>query len=656
MKYRPEIDGLRALAIIPVVLFHAGLTTFSGGFIGVDVFFVISGYLITLVILEDLQADQFTLTHFYNRRARRILPALFIVILATVPFAWTLMSASEYEGYSKSIIATVLFISNILFWKEDDYFAMDVDQKPLLHTWSLSIEEQYYVFFPILALLIWRRDTRLFGIALTVIFVSSLALAEYLSREMESFSFHMLPTRAWELMAGALIAHNEKCGRMPKNPSIAGPLTNTGILLVLFSVFYFDEHTRHPSLITLIPITGTALIILFGRYASITRSVLIHPRIVGIGLISYSLYLWHQPIFAFTKLTQKELFENTYILLILISFILAYLTWKFIETPVRRNHVFGKKQLLGMGIGCAIILIGIGAHGDITEGAIQRFPPKVAKLIQSQSSGPLKLMAINGKRCQNRPIKDACVIGERKNKPTWALVGDSHAGNLAYSLDSKLRNMGIAAVHLGIYGCVYSPGFNKLNKQHNCAQKNAAIREYLLKNKFNTIIMAGRYTTQLEGKYYDKVSSKIPQAYAPVGQHNLTEAQRKNSVKKGYYKAILEQLEAGSRVILIYPVPEAPWNVPERIIRAALRDDTMSTTTLATENKKITANVYRVFDSIKHKNLVRIYPIDIFCNTYIKDMCATQIENKFLYMDSNHLSLEGAEILVKEILRKVQSH
>lgn len=196
MKYRPEIDGLRAVAVIPVILFHAGVTVFSGGFIGVDIFFVISGFLITTILIQDLEAGRFSILTFYERRARRILPALFAVIIACLPFAWMWMFPDQLKNFGQSIAATALFSSNILFWKESGYFSIGVDLKPLLHTWSLAIEEQYYIIFPVMLALVWRFGRKaLFGLTLTIAVVS-LGMAQVMSHTHPDFSFYMLPTRA----------------------------------------------------------------------------------------------------------------------------------------------------------------------------------------------------------------------------------------------------------------------------------------------------------------------------------------------------------------------------------------------------------------------------------------------------------------------------
>ena len=252
MKYRPEIDGLRALAVVPVILFHAGFELFSGGFVGVDVFFVISGYLITTILIEDLENKQFNIVEFYDKRARRILPALFVVILACIPFAGMWMLPSHMKDFSRSLVAVSLFSSNILFWRETGYFESAAEEKPLLHTWSLSVEEQYYVLFPIFLILVWRfGKNKVFWIISAIASVSFL-LSEYGWRNEASANFYLAHTREWELLSGSMAAFVVHKRGVQKNDT----LSFLGLAAIIFSIFAYDESTPFPSLYTLVPVIG----------------------------------------------------------------------------------------------------------------------------------------------------------------------------------------------------------------------------------------------------------------------------------------------------------------------------------------------------------------------------------------------------------------
>jgi peptidoglycan/LPS O-acetylase OafA/YrhL len=296
--YRPEIDGLRALAVIPVILFHAGFSAFSGGFVGVDIFFVISGYLITGILIRELEEQNFSIITFYERRARRILPALYFVILICVPFAWAWMLPEDLKDFFQSIVAVLFFASNVLFFTENGYFDGPSEEKPLLHTWSLAVEEQYYIFFPLLLLLLWRFGKRPVFHVLTVFALFSLVLSELTWRTNPDANFFLAHTRAWELLAGALAAfYVSKAGVKDSNT-----LSSIGLIVILASIFLYDDSIPFPSIYALLPVLGTVCLILFAHPKTMVFYLLSRPVFVGIGLISYSAYLWHQPILVFLKM------------------------------------------------------------------------------------------------------------------------------------------------------------------------------------------------------------------------------------------------------------------------------------------------------------------------------------------------------------------
>ena len=298
MKYRAEIDGLRALAVIPVMLFHAGFEIFNGGFVGVDVFFVISGYLITTILIEDIEKNSFSLINFYERRARRILPALLLVMFTCIPFAWMWMLPNQMKEFSQSFVAVSLFVSNIYFWRESGYFAAAAEEKPLLHTWSLAVEEQYYLLFPIFLILTWRFGKNKVFWMIVVFAAISLILSEWGWRNKANLNFYLAPTRVWELFAGsiaAFIIHK----RGVQNNNV---LSAFGLGAIIFSIFFYDKSTPFPSIYTLVPVIGVVLLILFADNKTYAAKLLSTKVFVGIGLISYSAYLWHQPLFAFARI------------------------------------------------------------------------------------------------------------------------------------------------------------------------------------------------------------------------------------------------------------------------------------------------------------------------------------------------------------------
>lgn len=364
MRYRPEIDGLRAIAVVPVIFFHAGFGFFSGGFVGVDVFFVISGYLITSIILNDLKEGRFSIVDFYERRARRILPALFVIMGICCAFAYAWMLPDELENFGQSLLATAIFSNNILLSVTEGYWSLASEFKPLLHTWSLAAEEQYYVLFPLLLMVGWKHFKNRIIWLLAVIFLLSLGAAQWGSAHKPDPTFYLLPTRAWEMLIGSFAAFHVQTIRFSAQSTPKAKqqvLSLTGIGLILGSVFLFESSTPSPSLYTLAPTLGTVLLILYAQDGTIVHSLLSHRGMVGIGLISYSAYLWHHPLFSFARIYSIE--EPSLPImagLCALTFILAILSWRYVETPFRRSTNFNRRFIFSASAIASIFFIAFG--------------------------------------------------------------------------------------------------------------------------------------------------------------------------------------------------------------------------------------------------------------------------------------------------------
>ncbi len=441
MKYRAEIDGLRAVAVVPVLLFHAGIPVFGGGFVGVDVFFVISGYLITSIILADLFAGQFSLLNFYERRARRILPALFVVMLASIPFAWAWLLPANMKDFAQSVAAVTTFSSNILFWRESGYFATLAELKPLLHTWSLAVEEQYYVFFPLVLMLAWwmkLRQAWLVGL-LVVGLLISLVAAEWGSTNAPGPTFYLLPTRGWELLAGALAAFYLH-GRADR-PSNQG-LSLLGLALITVAVFAYDKHTPFPGLYAVPPVLGSVLIVLFAGPGTLVQKLLGQRIFVGIGLISYSLYLWHQPLFAFARHRLLDPPPQALMLgLIVVATVLAYLTWRFVEAPFRSRSRVSRRALVTSGCVAAAGFLAFGVAGHWSDGWketwLARQDPEIRQafvLMETATAAPQGLAdngaCVFGVRDFTPAVRDRILDCAATHGPGAAILGDSHAIDL----------------------------------------------------------------------------------------------------------------------------------------------------------------------------------------------------------------------------------
>ena len=368
INYRPEIDGLRAIAVSVVILYHAKLNVFDtkifeGGFIGVDIFFVISGYLITSLILKELETTgDFSFSYFYERRARRILPALIVVILASIPAAWLFLVPGNFLEFTKSVFYSLGFSSNFYFhFSGLQYGAEDSLLKPLLHTWSLSVEEQYYIIFPIILLVVFKFFRKYLLGVLLFGFFSSLLMADWGSKNYPAATFYFLHTRMWELIAGSLLAYFQIFKKKPKKNSILNLFfPSIGIILIIHSIIFYNDKIFHPSFYTLSPILGVCLIISFSQKNEIITKILSSKIFVGMGLISYSMYLWHYPIFAFARIksdsipSQYDKFEW-----IILTTILSIITYFFIEKFFRNKKTKFLKILLIFTISSVIVFFSL---------------------------------------------------------------------------------------------------------------------------------------------------------------------------------------------------------------------------------------------------------------------------------------------------------
>jgi peptidoglycan/LPS O-acetylase OafA/YrhL len=378
MRYRAEIDGLRSLAILPVLLFHAGVPGFEGGFVGVDIFFVISGFLITGIIASELQANHFSILTFYERRARRILPALTFFSLLTLLAAWLFFLPNFFEDFSRSLVAVATFTSNIYFWKYSGYFDNSAYLRPLLHTWSLAVEEQFYIFMPVAMLLLHRFARRLLLPALVIATVLSFALSVYATGVAPTANFFLLPTRAWELLLGSLLAMSA-VRRLPA--LLNSILAVAGVLAIGIAVFGYTEATPFPGLAALLPCMGAVLIIATGGNTPVGMLLSTRP-VVFIGKISYSLYLAHWPVAVFIRyVTLEEPTAVHSVAIIVVSFLLALFSWKFVETPFRSRRAAGQGRglivLPAAGLTLAA-LVAAGAAGLWSRGFPERFPDYLA--------------------------------------------------------------------------------------------------------------------------------------------------------------------------------------------------------------------------------------------------------------------------------------
>ena len=446
-EYRPDIDGLRGIAVFAVVWFHAFPKSFKGGFVGVDVFFVLSGYLISKIIIEQLALDRFSIADFYTRRIRRIFPALITVMLAVLAAGWFLLLADEYALLGKHVVAGAGFLSNLVLYSESGYFDRAAETKPLLHLWSLAIEEQFYIFWPLLLLWAARRKRGFVAVALLVA-VASFSANIYLTQRNPSAAFYWPLTRVWELMFGGLLAYATPhlAGARWKNARAAA-----GIFL-LCAGFFLIKKSGFPGWWALLPVAGTCLMISAGSEAWFNQRVLSSKVLVGLGLISYPLYLWHWPVLSFAKIIEGNVAAPTKMALVALSLVLAWLTYYFIEKPIRFGNCSGRKAARAL---LASMLLAAVAGGGVwafrgLEGLGIRTPEKSAFSHYFSEPGNadsfFKLERIREK------LREECNFGDNGNQPIAVdchtrdpvfrravfLWGDSHVQHLNYGLKKNL--------------------------------------------------------------------------------------------------------------------------------------------------------------------------------------------------------------------------
>ena len=451
MKYRPEIDGIRALAIIPVILFHAEIGIFSAGYFGVDVFFVISGYLITSIILGESEKGSFSLIKFYDRRARRILPALYLVVFSSIAFSWMLMSSGMMWDFWQSVISVPLFVSNILFTLEGGYFEIATNIKPLIHVWSLSVEEQFYLLFPIFLIFLLKFNRQKIILILACITIISLLIAhfnQYISLSflplnhtllrLDSFgwsSFYMPFGRAWELLVGSLIAFKIP---ISNNKTYHQIMAFTGFMAIILSMMLLDSDIDSPSLYNLIPVIGTVLVIVFSTNNKGIGKLLSTKPITIIGLLSYSLYLWHQPVFAFYRISSlQQITPTSFFMLLTVIFFLSWLTYKYIETPFRNKNCFSRKNIFFLSFIGGVLLIIMGLFGLSDYGRSLHYNTMISSIPKERIN-----MVIDMKKEGLIAGKQSTLYSERfidtkhqKNK--ILLLGDSQVGNWNRAIDSN---------------------------------------------------------------------------------------------------------------------------------------------------------------------------------------------------------------------------
>jgi len=632
IKYRPEIDGLRAIAVLAVVLYHAELSLgghklLPGGFLGVDIFFVISGFLITSIILNEVAQEKFSFASFYERRARRILPALFIVMLVSLPFAWQLLLPGELQDYASSILSSLLFGSNIWFWLGDDYWAAESALRPFLHTWSLSVEEQFYVLFPIIVLLIWRYARGALKPALITIFMVSLVLADFTSKTSLQTSFYWVTTRAWELMAGALIAKQGIDKGFVAQPRRDSILSGLGLLIIIACLCYFDNSIRHPSVYTALPILATVLLIRCTSSGGTVTRLLSNPLMVGVGLISYSLYLWHFPVFSFALHYYGDLTLSQKGINIGLSLLFAVLTYFLIEKITRNKTRFRRPYFVVLMGLLTLVLISVHAMLVVNKGYPDRFVD-FAKLIEYEHFDYEESFLSH--RCFLHPEDLEQEIGfsqcpdfgltdtpDNKDKPVLLLWGDSNAAHLIPGI-RKVYGKEYRIVIRTISGCGAFIGF-EVPRRYKCRELNDEILSLAERLKPDKLIIAGLWKPE----------------FPPLLAKTLTFLKDK----------------AVNNISVIGPAPRWQHSLPRRLIRYGLENQSKKRMPdyLSDSRHQEVFDVEAALESAVRAQGVDYYSIlDLVCQPNLG--CLTNVgNNQLIQWDYGHLTTLGSEYIVREL-------
>jgi peptidoglycan/LPS O-acetylase OafA/YrhL len=580
------------------------------------------------------------------------------------------MLPEALKEFSDSLIAVPAFASNFLFFKETRYFALSALEKPLLHTWSLAVEEQYYVLFPLFIILFYRFGRRNLAALFAAGLIASLCLSEYLLQHKPTANFYFAPPRAWELLAGALLAL--AAAERPLYERFGGRLAQilslTGLASIGVSVFVYDAATPFPGLYAIPPALGAALVLGFAHRGTLAGRILSLPPVAGAGLLSYSLYLWHQPLFAFARLYSINAPPPAmYLALCAASFALAYLTWRLVENPLRDKEKFSRRQIFAGATVISCAFIALGAAGHFAKGFPQRFTPAQLAVYQPAES---KLESARYKDIPGLKELRYAPLGAPDVPPDTVLYGDSHAQALGRGLSEALRQRRRAAIFLGNHACESIPNMYSsiaLDRiDRDCPGWQQKLLDYIKADAhIRNIVVVMRWTYRLypirgavESLTYDNGEGGIEsddyrEYYALDENGRFTQD---GEAKSRTVRAFLNGLAStGKRVIVLYPIPEAGWNIPQLAYKNMMRGRYPETVSTSYE-RFLVRNKYAdaLLDSVHAPNLVKIRPADALCNVEIKGRCTAQLGDTPLYFDDDHLSAAGAERVVRQIMAELR--
>ncbi|MGV8862693.1 MAG: acyltransferase family protein [Pseudomonas sp.] len=624
IKYRSDIDGLRAIAVLSVVLFHAFPSLIRGGFIGVDIFFVISGFLITSILIKNSKKEIFSISEFYARRITRIFPALIVVLITSLTLGWITLLADEYMLLGKHTLAGIGFVSNLVFWSESSYFETAAETKPLLHLWSLGIEEQFYLVWPLVLWACWKKRSSILG-AILVIGAVSFALNLYEAVNNPIADFYSPYTRFWELLAGALVASilNERQAALPQG-RLADALSCLGAILIIAGLAFISRAATFPGMFALLPVLGTVLTISAGPKSIINRTVLSSRLLVWVGLISYPLYLWHWPLLSFARIIESET-PSLYVrvMAVLMAIILAWATYLFVEMPLRTGQVkrsIAIPALIGImasiGLAAWIVYANNGFSSRTGANPVEKFSNDLGR------DPYLTYISNNFFRCSDVQLKELSypdtVYGYRcfQSKPNspveMLLIGDSHAEHLLPGIAEQFKNINVGSFEQSELPSVDSPHFTK-------------VLQLIADNKdIKTIVISALW--------FDKIKSGAMES------------------EKQMLRTFKFLAHTNKKIYVLDDIPAFSFS-PEKC-KYGRRFSGSGTTCDAPLQEHLNQKKY-YFDiltsTVKNFSNIKFIPVDqFFCDEKI---CKMTFEGTLLYRDTNHLNIDGSKYLAKMLIQ-----
>ena len=636
--YRPDIDGLRAVAVLAVVLFHASPRVLPAGFIGVDIFFVISGFLISGILFREAATTGVHLGDFYVRRIRRIVPALALVLLAVAAFGWLALTNYDYRELQKHVAAGAAFVSNIVLWGEAGYFDAPTRFKPLVHLWSLAIEEQFYLFWPPMVLLWSRKRWPILPLAATLV-IASFAANAWLVRTDPVTTFYLPFTRMWELLLGAVLAAVVERTGMP-SAARAHALSLAGVGLLAVGLGVITERSAFPGIVALLPTVAAAAFIAAGPEGAFNRYVLASRPMVGIGLISYPLYLWHWPLLSFLQIAEAGAPTNTQkAIAVGIAFVLATATYWVVERPIRHSLSI-RTPLRVAAVASSIVIIGSTMGVARLSGALTSSAPNLLVGFYSRIEEPLPTPECLAKF----PTKGQyCTEYPSRRPVTTALIGDSHAGHFLDGVGAYLAAKGEGTVHLGHSGCpplqdLMRIADNRLGEAGSagpvdtCREADNSVLDFLEQDAAITrVILSFNGARPLAGG--DQQTTMLAGTLLPPDE----------SVRIALERTAQRLLKSGKDVWLIVQVPELGFHPAECVKRPFSVSGTIRTPCAvpraAADARQATYR--RVVESVRADvpGLKIFDPWTILCDA---EWCHAMIDHELLYADDNHLSREGS--------------